>query len=188
MFNMNIIGLRNSRLVWLAVGCLGLGACQQPTNTPVASKDLQDIKSDMVLYGMTSYLTDKGVRQGQIQADTAYVYQDSSLVKMRGMHVVFYAKNGAERATVTADRGTLHQRSQRMQALGHVVLIVTADKRKVQSAELNYDPDRDQIWSDSATVMTLGSKVTRGTSFRSDLEFNNVQVQNPRGAVGGDVF
>ncbi len=188
MFNMNTIELRKTRLMWLAVGCLALGACQQPTNTPVASKDLQDLKSDIVIYGMTSYLTDRGIRQGQIKADTAYVYQDSSFVKMRGMHVVFYGKDGQERATVAADSGSLHQRSQRMEARGNVVLIVAADHRKVQSAELNYDPDRDQIWSDSATVMTLGSQVTRGTSFRSDLEFKNVQVQNPRGAVGGDVF
>ncbi len=188
MLKIKILRLHKSRLAWLAVGCLGLGACQQSVSTPVASRDLREIKADMVLYGMTSYLTDKGVRQGQVQADTADVFQDSQVVKMRGMHVVFYGKDGQERATVTADGGDLQQNTQRMEARGHVVLIVAGDGRRIESAELNYDPERDQIWSDSATVMRQGSQITRGTSFRSDLEFKNIQIQNPRGAVGGDIF
>jgi LPS export ABC transporter protein LptC len=107
-------------------------------------------------------------------------------VSIVGMRVIFFDDNGRDRATVTADSGRLNQRTQRMLARGHVVLVVAADGRKIESAELNYDPDRDRIWSDSATVQTLRSgAVTRGTSFESDLEFKNVRIRNIRG--GGDI-
>ena len=130
-----------------------------------------------------------GVRQGRVEADTAYAYADSSELSIIGMHVVFYDDDGRERATVTADRGHMNQRSQRMEAEGNVVLIVAADGRKIESPELNYDPSRDLIWSDSATVQTLkNGQVTRGSSFKSDLEFKNITIANPRGAVGKIVF
>ena len=65
------------------------------------------------------------------------------------------------------------------------MLIVHADGRRIESAEIVYDPEQEEIWSDSATVQTLANgRVTRGSSFRSDMEFRNVQIQNIRGAVG----
>lgn len=164
-------------------------ACDKPVDTPVAADALQEIAADQVVYGMTSYLTSTGVRQGRVDADTAYAYNDSSTLSIVGMHAVFYDDNGRERAHVTADAGELDRRSDRMVARGNVILIVAADGRKIESAELNYDPDRDLIWSDSATVQTLpNGQVTRGTSFKSDLEFKNVQIANPRGAVGKIIF
>jgi len=166
----------------------GMSACTEPTNTPVASSDLQGIKADVVFYGMESYLTSQGVRQGRIQADTAYMYNDSSVIQVHGMRVVFYDTDGREKATVTSDRGELDRKSERMIARGNVVLIVAADGRKIESAEMHYDPDLNRLWSDSATVMYNGADTTKGSSFQSDLEFKNVRIENPRGAVGGDVF
>jgi LPS export ABC transporter protein LptC len=160
--------------------------CDKPVDTPVAAEAVQEITADMVTYGMTSYLTADGVRQGRVDADTAYLYNDSSEVSIIGMRVIFFDDDGRDRATVTADSGRLNQRTQRMLARGHVVLVVAADGRKIESAELNYDPDKDRIWSDSATVQTMrNGSVTRGTSFESDLEFKNVRIRNIRG--GGDI-
>ncbi len=183
LYHMNI---RRLLLFGALVG--GLSACAEPTNTPVASSDLQDIKADVVFYGMESYLTAEGIRQGRVQADTAYMFNDSSSIEVRGMHVVFYDDNGREKATVTSEQGELDRKSDRMVARGNVVLVVAADGRKIESSELHYDPDLNRIWSDSATVMYDGSKVTRGSSFQSDLEFKNVRIENPRGALGGDIF
>jgi len=171
-----------------AVAALTLAACNKPVDTPVAAESVQDIKADIVTYGMTSYVLANGVRQGRLDADTAYLYNDSSQVYIVGMHVVFYDDNGRERATVTADGGRMNQRTQEMVARGHVVLIVAADGRKIQSAELNYDPNRDRIWSDSATVQTeANGVVTRGSSFESDIEFKHVRIRDIRGG-GGVIF
>lgn len=167
----------------------GLVACEGPTDTGGDPGDLANIQADLVNFGMVSYLTSSGVRQGRIDADTAYVYNDSSNIQLRGMHVVFYAEDGRERATVVAERGELDQISDRMVARGNVVLTIHEDGRKIESPELLYDPDRDMIWSDSATVQTMADgRVTRGTAFESDLTFNHVTIANPRGAIGEIVF
>ncbi len=188
LVDMMIETMNIPRMTLLGVLVGVLSACAQPPTTPVASSDLQGIKADVVFYGMESYLTSQGIRQGRVQADTAYMFNDSSAIEVRGMHVVFYDDEGREKATVTSNRGELDRKSDRMIARGNVVLVVAADGRKIESAELHYDPDLNRIWSDSATVMHNGSQVTRGTAFQSDLEFKNVRIENPRGAVGGDIF
>jgi len=66
-----------------------------------------------------------------------------------------------------------------------VVLLIHSDGSKIESAEINYDPSVDRVWSDSATVQTLANgSVTSGTSFESDIDFTNVVVRNPRGGGG----
>lgn len=56
-----VIGSREMRRFLLVAVLLGgMSACTEPTNTPVASSDLQGIKADVVFYGMESYLTSRG--------------------------------------------------------------------------------------------------------------------------------
>jgi len=168
---------------------LTVAACDGPTDTPVASDDLLGVEADQVIFGMTSYLSASGVREGRIMADTAYFFTDSSAVRLRGMEVVFYHADGRERATVRAREGELDQSTDRMVARGDVVLVIHEDRRRIETAELHYDPARDRIWSDSATTQTLADGSTsRGTSFRSDLAFQNFRLENPRGAVGEVIF
>jgi LPS export ABC transporter protein LptC len=169
---------------------LWVAACDGPTaNTPVASAEVMGIEADLVQFGMVSFLTASGVREGRVEGDTAYAYYDSALVKIRGMRLVLFNPDGSERATVTADGGELDENTDRMLARGNVVLIVRTDGRKIETAELNYDPNMEKIWSDSATVQTLANgSVTRGTAFESDLDFRRVQIANPRGAITNVVF
>ncbi len=169
-----------------AVAPLFVVACEEAMDAPVASADVQGIGADIVYYGMVSYLTASGVREGRVQADTAYAFFDSATVKLKGMRLVFYNSDGTERASVTADAGELDENTDRMVARGNVVLIVLSDGRRIETAELNYNPGEDRIWSDSATVQTLANgTVTRGTAFQSDMDFRNVVIRNIRG--GGNI-
>jgi LPS export ABC transporter protein LptC len=178
------------KLIALLSACVAvpllLMACGESTDTPVASPDVQGIGADLVQYGMVSFLTASGVREGRVQADTAYVFYDSATVRLRGMRLVFYNTDGTERASVTADAGELDENTDRMVARGSVLLVVAADGRRIETSELNYDPQQDRIWSDSATVQTMpNGTVTRGTAFESDLDFRNVVIRNIRG--GGNI-
>jgi LPS export ABC transporter protein LptC len=166
------------------VALVGMVACREGQNTPVASDFALGVVGPVV-FGMTSFITVDGVREGRVEADTAYTYQDSAKVDLRVMRVVFYDESGQERATVTGRTGEWNQQTNRMVARGDVVLRVHVDSSRIESAEIFYDPENDRIWSDSATVRTLADgTVTRGTAFESDIEFTNVRVLNIRGGAG----
>jgi LPS export ABC transporter protein LptC len=168
---------------------LVVGGCEEPVDTPLAPPELLELGADFVQYGMTTFLTATGVREGRVEADTAYAFTDSSKVVLQGMRLIFYDEDGRPRATVTALGGELDERTDAMIARGDVVLRVHADGRVIETSELFYDPNRDRIWSDSTTVQTLGNgQVSRGTAFESDLEFRNVRIENIRGDIGEIIF
>lgn len=178
--------MRTNTKRWLGglVALVGVAACQDTQVTPVASEFMQGMDSP-VIFGMTSFLTVDGVREGRVQADTAFTYADSAKIDLRGMTVWFYDEAGQERATVIGRTGEWHQETNYMVARGDVVLRVHTDSSRIESAEIHYDPDAERIWSDSATVRTLADgTVTRGSAFESDIEFENVVVRDPRGSAG----
>ena len=177
-------GRRPTLAMALRVGALlATVACQDEQETPVASAFAQGIDGP-VLFGMSAFLTTNGVREGLVEADTAYTFQDSTKLDLRRMTVIFYDENGRERATVIGRTGEYDQESGRMVSRGDVVLRVHTDSSRIESPEIHYDPDIDRIWSDSATVRTLANgTVTRGSAFESDIDFTNVRVLNIRGGA-----
>lgn len=168
------------------VAALVLGACQDELQGPVASQDLREIEADYVALDLEQYITTDGVREAKVVADTGFVYSDSSKVHLRVVHLTVFDEQGREIAVVTSRSGVLDTETQHMIARGDVVLTVHEGNRIVESEELHYDPRRERIWSDSASVYREGDTVLRGTSFESDLQFSNVRVQNARGT--GDVI
>ena len=184
---MTLAGNRIGRLIGGGVLALGLAACGTEPATPLASTDQLQMTSDMVGIDTDTYLTTDGVKSGLIHADTAFFFEDSTVVHMRGVTMTMYTDQGAVRATVTSEAGRYEQRSQQMHATGNVVLVMPGEGRTVESGELNYNPNDGRIWSDSATTYRNGDQTTRGTCFNSDLSFKNYTVCNIRGTadVGG---
>ena len=75
-------------------------ACSEELNTPVADDELQSMESDYVAFGMVSFITANGVREGRIEADTAYVFEDTGLANLHQMEIVFYEEEtGRQQAT-----------------------------------------------------------------------------------------
>jgi len=170
----------------LLVAALALtGACQSETNGAGGPTSHMEGLDSPIVFGMVAFMSSSGVREGRIEADTAYTFADSSKVDLRGMTAVFFDENGRDRATVTGREGTWDQDTDFMVARGNVVLLVRTDGSKIESAEINYDPGRDRVWSDSATVRTLADGTAqRGSAFESDIDFTAVRVENVRGSTG----
>ena len=170
---------------WLPVTSVWVGvACSNPQETPVADTTLQELSADNVIYGMSSYLTANGIREGRVEADTAYMYVDSAHIDLRALRIVFYDEDGRPRATVTGRSGEWDQQRDIMVARGDVLLVVHADEREIRTEELHYDAYGERIWSDSTTTQTLpDGTVTRGSSFESDLGFQNLRIENVRGGA-----
>ena len=165
-------------------------ACAEAPPRMVVDPELAAVEADYIIFGLTDYLTRRGVREAVVEADTALVFQDSTVVLLRG-NVKLTAYNeelGTEKAIVTSDRGRLDTTSNELHAEGNAVLLIRADGRRIESYELRYTPDFDQIRSDSATVMYDGDDVVEGTSFTSDLSFERVVIRNARTRGGAVRF
>lgn len=170
------------RLFVLAV-LLGCGGAEQG---PVADPGFKTLESDQVLTGFEQYVTENGRRKAVMRGDTAFIYEDSSLAKVRKVDLILYDEQGKVSATLKSRAGRLNTYTQEMVATGNVVLITAKDGNTVETEELHYDPNTHRVWSTVATTQRLaGGGVLTGSGFEADDKFYNVRVTNARSSGGG---
>lgn len=168
----------------LLTAAVALGACGDEINTPVADEELQSMEADYVAFGMVSFVTANGIREGRVEADTAYIFEDTGVANLHQMNIVFFDETGRERATVEGVSGEWNRETNRMVARGDVELFIHSDSSTLESQEIYYDPGLDRVWSDSTTTRIMkDGTVTSGTAFESDMSFENVRIENARGGV-----
>ncbi len=167
---------------------MGLAACDSPRQEAVVDPGLENIEADYIIFGNTHYLTRQGIREALVVSDTAYFFNDSTVVLLRGSVTLtaYHEDLGTEKAVVTSDRGRLNTNDNSMVAYGNAVLVIADGQRRIESSQLNYHPDQDRIWSNSATVMYEGRSIVEGSGFDADLNFDQVLVRNAR-TRGGTV-
>ena len=117
----------------------------------------------------------------QLQADTAYFFDDNTRIELENVNTTFFTSTGAKDAVLTSRRGTNNNRTGTMVARRNVV-VVSEDGRRLTTPELIYNQQRNEISSDSAFVMTEPNRRLEGIGFRSDPNMNNIQIL--KGASG----
>jgi LPS export ABC transporter protein LptC len=161
-------------------------ACGGATG-PVTA-DYEPLPADQVFEGVEHVMTINGVRQSVLKSDSTYVYEDSSAVHLRGVNLEMFNDNGRLHATLTAERGRLDQNTNRMVAMGSVVLNIQegANAGRLLTEELHYDPQQRVVWSDVRTerIWPGGQRGTM-TSFRADDRFGNFQTTGYSGYAPG---
>lgn len=154
----------------LAIACGGEGtAPPQATSSPMADS------ADQMMFGISTLLTDRGVLNAELQADTAFFFDENTRIELRGVKLTFYTRTGVRNSVLTSREGTYNTRQSRMEARGDVV-VVSEDGKRLTSEELRYDQMRNEISSDSAFVLTEPGRRLEGIGFTSDPNMNNVRV------------
>jgi LPS export ABC transporter protein LptC len=158
-------------LAMLAAGCRGEGtAPPQATGTPAICGEC-----DQIMFGIRTLLTDRGVRNAELEADTALFFDENSRIEVRGVTLTFYTRTGERNSVLTSREGTYNTRQSRMEARGNVV-VVSEDGRRLTTEQLKYDQVRNEISSDSAFVLTEPGRRLEGIGFTSDPNMNNIRV------------
>lgn len=167
----------------LAVALLA-ASCQKATEPDTG--DFQSVPADMMVVGMQQNITAAGIRVGLLKGDTALVYDDSSMVKVKNVDLtIFDQQTGEQRAHLTSREGDFNQQSQYMIARGNVVL-VTNDGKRIETEELNYNPESKRIWSTvETTLIEPGSRIV-GDGFEANESFTSYRITHPRGQVRSD--
>jgi LPS export ABC transporter protein LptC len=163
-------------LAWLV-------ACENEAPVESLAEAESFLGADMITTGGVHTITNaEGIRSAYLQFDTMYQWNDSTRQALRGVDLTVYNPDGSARGRVTSLRGQFDPRGESLTAQGNVVLVIPGDSRRLETEELHYDPELEQLWSDSAFVMYEGTETREGCSFRTDLTFQNLRVT---GMAGG---
>lgn len=160
-------------------------ACSDRTPPPVALQENPLIDSaDQVMFGINTILTDRGVRQAVLRADTGFFFDEGTRIELRGVHLTFYTPQGIENAVLTSREGTYNTRTSQTEARGNVVVISQQQNRRLTTEQLRYDQNANLISSDSAFVLTEPARRLSGVGFTSDPEMRNVRIARVRQGTG----
>ena len=147
-------------------------------STVVSASD----SADQVLYGFVHFLTRDGVREGQVEADTAYFYDPTQTTVLRNMKLVFIDSAGNENATITSKVGTYKWQTGNMTADTNVVLR-SHDGRILKSEQLFYDAAKKELSTPLDFTFDKDDDHVEGKGFRSDMKFEHVVASQPKGTV-----
>jgi LPS export ABC transporter protein LptC len=170
---MNARSLRFWAASVLGVLLLGGAACpKKSATTKRAQVSAMPDSADQMGFGVRHVLTNKGVSNGELLADTAYMYEDGTRLEMRRVNMTFYTAQGLKDGVLTSKAGTYNSRLQRLEARGDVV-VIREDGKRFTSQQLVFDQVRNQFFSDSAFVLNEPKRELSGIGFESDPKLNN---------------
>src|SRR5688500_6659574 len=157
------------------VVALSVAACQDPGATPPVSENAAGDTADQTMFGVRLMLADRGIQRTQMEADTAFTYEDNSRTELRTVKTLFFTETGLKNGRLTSRQGTYNVRTGNMEARGNVV-VVSEDGRRLETQQLRYDPGKNEISSDSAFVLTEPTQRISGIGFTADPNLNNVNI------------
>lgn len=179
---MNATHAPTGRAVAVAAALAVLAGCgEEEQQVEVAGPDLMGMGADQVMIGLTHNMTREGVLQGELRADTAYVFSDASDVHLRSVRVTFYDEKGLPDGRLTADSGQYDLQTGDMEAHGDVVVRDTADGQRLETPRLSYEALSRDLRTDTTFVWSRGGEVVRGTGLITDPSFADVRIEQPAG-------
>jgi LPS export ABC transporter protein LptC len=164
-----------------------LFAACSPAGVRPATESVVADSADQVMYRMSTKITNEGVLRSHVEADTAFMYQRSQTMDLRHFTAQLLDEKGNLKSTLTADRGLYITYSNKLDARGHVV-VTTVDGQKIQSEHLIYDKQANQVTIDTAFVYDSKKGQLTGNCMKSDIDFTNVDVCQPKGRQKGKGF
>lgn len=164
---------RSVAAVIATAAILTAAACpKKPTAMKRAQGSTMPDSADQMGFGVRHVLTNKGVSNGELLSDTAYMYDDGTRIEMRRVNLTFYTAQGVKDGVLTAKSGTYNSRLQRLETRGDVV-VVREDGKRFSSQQLVFDQVRNQFFSDSAFILNEPKREHSGIGFESDPKLNN---------------
>ena len=175
----------NAAARWaLPVAFATLAACGGGGKT-VGALGAEADSADQVMFGVKQYLTNLGVKEAYLRADSAFIYEATGRVDMRKVGVTFFSPEGVQVTTLTSRTGIYWMRTNMMSASGNVIVVRTSDGATLHTDFLQYDPAKNQVTTDRPFVADKGAQHIEGDhGFTCDPGFVNCSVQGARGTAG----
>ena len=163
--------MSRGRLLTLGAAVIAMMACQDSKQPPVAAGPTVVDSAEQVLLGVRYLLTSKGIKRGEVFADTIFVYDEQTRFDLRRARVEFSQDNGAPFGTMRADRGMHNLRTQELEGWGNVT-VTLVDGRTLKSPHLIYRQLANEISSDTTFEISKGEKEHHGVGFKTDPNFS----------------
>lgn len=160
-----------------------LAACRGPKQDAVAAVEAAADTADQLLIGLTQYITQDGVRKAYLEADTAFLYENTGRADLKKVKVTFFGLDGDTSSVVTGKFGSYDWRTGRMETRDDVVVLLSNGGRLTTSV-LRYDQTKNEVSTDQHYVYVAPDRQMEGEGFVTDPALSVFRTTRPRGTAG----
>jgi len=169
---------RTIMLVLVMLGITAVAACsKEQTTMPKVRSPLAD-SADQVLSGVEFLLTAGGVQQGKLNADSGFMFDNSTRIELRHVRTDFYTKTGDPTGVLTSRAGTYLKSQGNLEARDSVLVVSTDGRRRLTTQQLRFNEQSNLITTDSAYVLTQDGQVNRGVGFSTDPDLTRFECKS----------
>ncbi|MDB4898307.1 MAG: hypothetical protein JWN53_115 [Gemmatimonadetes bacterium] len=151
--------------------CSGQGATPPVRQNGASMAD----SAEQVMLNVRSLLTDRGVQRGELFADSAYIFDETTRFELRKVRVTFNTATGVKDGTMSADRGRYSTQQRILEGFGNVIVTTTEGKR-LTSPHLVYNQSINEVSSDTSFTLVEPGRTVSGIGFRSDPQLTRFNI------------
>lgn len=151
----------------------------------VLSLDVVDTLPEVTAREVEIYYSEKA--RVQIKLVSPYLVskneEEPLLIFPEGFTVFFYDTAMNLKSSITADYGISYEKKKLMEAR-HNVIVENMDKgERLNTEELFWDREKQQIYSNKFVRLTTGEQVVTGDGLTSQEPFDEILISNPKGLL-----
>ena len=164
-----------------------LGGCGEKKKVqPVAATAVKNAEvPDQEAWNSTAMATNRGRLTAKVKYAHMSRYSDRDLMKFDGgIEVFLYDKKGRVTSTVKADRGILNEKTNLVEAFGHVVAHSDSENATLYTDHLTFDHQKEKLFTDATVTLTTAHDTLHGTGFESDQGLHHWVILKPTGVSG----
>jgi LPS export ABC transporter protein LptC len=177
----------STRILTIALaGAIGLAACGETAAPPPVQNVSQLDSADNFLVGVTTKVIDGGVLRADVEADSAYLFDNNARATLMNATMTFMTSTGVKDGIMTADLVKYDMRADSLHAYGNVH-VTTTNGETLVTPYLRYSKSANEVSTDSAFTLTGPDRNLQGIGFVSDPGLNSIQVKQLIRGSGGTV-
>lgn len=161
-----------------------LPSCKNDVQT-VLSLDVVDTLPEMTARDVEIIYSERA--RVQIKLVSPYLVNETKeeplLIFPEGFTVYFYDSVMNLQSTITADYGISYEKKKLMEARHNVVVENLKKGEKLNTEELFWDRNKQQIYSSKFVRLTTGEQVVTGDGLTSKDPFDEIFITNPKGLL-----
>jgi LPS export ABC transporter protein LptC len=127
--------------------------------------------------------SDSAVVRVILKATKQYEYENGDREFPNDIFIEFYETDGTMSSTLEANSAYYTKEKDLYKAEGDVEVIGYIDPRKMNSEELYWEPQKEEIYTDKFVRIQSEDQISTGTGLVAKQDFSSYRILNPSGTI-----
>jgi LPS export ABC transporter protein LptC len=132
---------------------------------------------------ITTLYSDSAIVRVKLKAQKQFELQSGDREFPEGIYLEFYELDGSISSTLTANEGFYFTETNIYRAVGDVVVIGLQNDEKLNTEELFWSPDREEVYTDKFVRIESEGELHMGEGMVAAQDFSTWRILKPTGSI-----